>query len=307
MKNKHAAAIIGMAFCLAALTGCGGDTDVSAAMQEETETLEETESTSADEGQEEAEETEAPAPEGDMENRIYGEVVSVEEDSITIAVGTMAGGGPGESRPDEAEGTEAADTETADAEAADTEAESTETEDTETADTEAASTDTEDTESESTGAEEGEAPEEGTEPPSMLELTGEEQTISITQDTVIQKQSMGRPEGENGEAPEIPDGENGEAPELSGEENEETSETSGEESEETPEIPDEENGEAPEKPEGENGKPGEPMGEEISWEDLAEGDVVVITLDEDGNAASVTLMSMEMEQPEENNDTAGEQ
>lgn len=278
MKNKHAAAIIGMAFCLAALTGCGGDTDVSAAMQEETETLEETESTSADEGQEEAEETEAPAPEGDMENRIYGEVVSVEEDSITIAVGTMAGGVPGESRPDEAEGTETADTETADAEAADTE----------------------------------------TEPPSMLELTGEEQTISITQDTVIQKQSMGRPEGENGEAPEIPDGENGEAPELSGEESEETAEasgeeseetaeTSGEESEETPEIPDEENGEAPEKPEGENGEPGEPMGEEISWEDLAEGDVVVITLDEDGNAASVTLMSMEMEQPEENNDTAGEQ
>ena len=51
------------------------------------------------------------------------------------------------------------------------------------------------------------------------------------------------------------------------------------------------NGGVPEKPDG-NGQGAE--AEEISLSDIQEGDIVSITLDEDGNAASITVMSMEM-------------
>lgn len=113
----------------------------------------------------------------------------------------------------------------------------------------------------------------GGEAPSMLDLTGEEQTITITENTVITKQQGGAPQGQPGgdqnqngerEAPEKPDGDN----------------QSGSDSEE-----------APEKPEGDN-QPAE--SEEISLSDIQEGDIVSITLDEDGNAATITVQSMEM-------------
>ena len=113
----------------------------------------------------------------------------------------------------------------------------------------------------------------GGEAPSMLDLTGEEQTITITENTVITKQQGGAPQGQpggdqnqngEGEAPEKPDGDN----------------QSGSDSEE-----------APEKPEGDN-QPAE--SEEISLSDIQEGDIVSITLDEDGNAATITVQSMEM-------------
>lgn len=54
---------------------------------------------------------------------------------------------------------------------------------------------------------------------------------------------------------------------------------------------DSQDGEEPEKPDG-NGQSAE--AEEISLSDIQEGDIVSITLDEDGNAASITVMSMEM-------------
>ena len=59
------------------------------------------------------------------------------------------------------------------------------------------------------------------------------------------------------------------------------------------------NGEAPEKPDGEasdgQGAPdGAGQTEEITLDDIKEGDVVAITLDDDGNAATITVQSMEM-------------
>ena len=54
---------------------------------------------------------------------------------------------------------------------------------------------------------------------------------------------------------------------------------------------DSQDGEEPEKPDG-NGQSAE--AEEISLSDIQEGDIVSITLDEDGNAAFITVMSMEM-------------
>ena len=100
--------------------------------------------------------------------------------------------------------------------------------------------------------------------------TGEEQTIALTENTVIRKQTMGQP---GGEAPEMPEGE---APENGGasEQPEETPEN-GETSEQPEEVS--ENGgtsEQPEKPEGE--APAQEAGEEIVWSDLKEGDMAVI-------------------------------
>ena len=82
---------------------------------------------------------------------------------------------------------------------------------------------------------------------------GQGQTITITENTVITKQSGGMQQGQTGG--------------------------------------DGQNGGVPEKPDG-DGQGAE--AEEISLSDIQEGDVVSITLDEDGNAASITVMSMEM-------------
>lgn len=118
----------------------------------------------------------------------------------------------------------------------------------------------------------------------VSETDAEEQTIPITEDTVFLKQSMGQP-GETGEEPEKPDGEepsDGEA-------------TTGEE---------------PEKPDGEelqdgNKAPGET--EEITLEEITEGETVAITLNEEGNAVSVSLMSAGMGQPEGGQDKSPEE
>ena len=184
----------------------------------------------------------------------------------------------------------------------------------------------------------GEAPEkpEGDnqdgEAPSMLDLTGEEQTITVTADTVITKQAGGmqpggdgqnsdapeKPEGDDqsadssdGEAPEKPEGDDqsadssdGGAPEKSEGDDQSADSSDGgapEKSEGDDQSADSSDGEAPEKPDGdardggapeENGQSAE--AEEISLSDIQEGDTVSVTLDEDGNAASITVMSMEM-------------
>ena len=148
----------------------------------------------------------------------------------------------------------------------------------------------------------GEAPEkpEGDnqdgEAPSMLDLTGEEQTITVTADTVITKQAGGMQpggDGQNSDAPEKPEGDDQSADSSDGE--------APEKSEGDDQSADSSDGEAPEKPDGdardggapeENGQSAE--AEEISLSDIQEGDTVSVTLDEDGNAASITVMSMEM-------------
>ena len=102
---------------------------------------------------------------------------------------------------------------------------------------------------------------QGGEAPSMLDLTGEEQTITVTADTVITKQAGGMQPGGDGQNGGAPDGQPGG------------------------------NGQEGDAPDG-NGQSAE--AEEISLSDIQEGDIISITLDEDGNAASITVMSMEM-------------
>ena len=168
---------------------------------------------------------------------------------------------------------------------------------------------------------------QGGEAPSMLDLTGEEQTITVTADTVITKQAGGMQpggdgqnggapdgqpggNGQEGEAPEKPegDGQDSDSSDGAGDsqdgENADNGDAADADSQdgEAPEKPegDAQNGEAPEKPDGDqngdapdgNGQSAE--AEEISLFDIQEGDIVSITLDEDGNAASITVMSMEM-------------
>ena len=139
----------------------------------------------------------------------------------------------------------------------------------------------------------GGAPDEngqGGEAPSMLDLTGEEQTITITADTVITKQASGMQpggDGQNGGASEKPEGDGQNSDSSDGASDSQDAADDNQESENT----DSQDGEEPEKPDG-NGQSAE--AEEISLSDIQEGDIVSITLDEDGNAASITVMSMEM-------------
>lgn len=125
--------------------------------------------------------------------------------------------------------------------------------------------------------------------PDLIDLTGEEQEIKITDDTTISQQKFGGGRGGQGTPPEPPTGEI--------------------ESGETP------NGEVPtgERPEmgSENGekKGGEFQTETISLDDISEGDIVKITLDDDGNAAEITVMSMGRDsgQQPEQSETSTEQ
>lgn len=199
--------------------------------------------TAADAANDESGEADASDENGDesQENVVLGEVKSVSDSEITIAVGTMKEmdqpGGDGQN---------------------------------------------------------GGAPDEngqGGEAPSMLDLTGEEQTITITADTVITKQASGMQpggDGQNGGASEKPEGDGQNSDSSDGASDSQDAADDNQESENT----DSQDGEEPEKPDG-NGQSAE--AEEISLSDIQEGDIVSITLDEDGNAASITVMSMEMD------------
>ena len=199
--------------------------------------------TAADAANDESGEADASDENGDesQENVVLGEVKSVSDSEITIAVGTMKEmgqpGGDGQNG----------------------------------------------------GAPDGNG--QGGEAPSMLELTGEEQTITITADTVITKQAGGMQpggDGQNGGAPEKPEGDGQSSDSSDGASDSQDAADDNQESENT----DSQDGEEPEKPDG-NGQSAE--AEEISLSDIQEGDIVSITLDEDGNAASITVMSMEMD------------
>ena len=227
MQYKHLAMIMGVMITATSV----GFTATVFAEESKTESTQDAGDTTEDiaETSDEDAEKKNDDTEQTKENEILGEVKSVEDGKITIAVGTrkeMAH--PGEQPQGEENG-------------------------------------------EAPEKPEGEAPDgngdgQGTpdgEAPSMLDLTGEEQEITVTDSTVITKQSMGGGQGASGgEAPEKPEGEapdsNGQAPDSQG-----ASDVAG-------------------------------QTEEITLDDIKEGDVVAITLDDDGNAATITVQSMDM-------------
>ena len=224
MQYKHLAMIMGVMITATSV----GFTATVFAEESKTESTQDAGDTTEDTAEASDAKTD-DSKEETNENEILGEVKSVEDGKITIAVGTrkeMAH--PGEQPQGEENG-------------------------------------------EAPEKPEGEAPDgngdgQGTpdgEAPSMLDLTGEEQEITVTDSTVITKQSMGGGQGASGgEAPEKPEGEapdsNGQAPDSQG-----ASDVAG-------------------------------QTEEITLDDIKEGDVVAITLDDDGNAATITVQSMDM-------------
>lgn len=171
------------------------------------------------------------------ENAIYGEVSAVGEQSITIQVGTLQMGNmqergerPDGEMPERPEGESAGNGEAPD-------------------------------------FEKGEMPGRGGR--SMLELTGEEQEISVTSDTVITRMSMGG----FGGGMRRENSENSEFQEMSGDS-------------ERPQRPQsvEAQGNGGERPQMET--------EEITLHDISEGDTVTVVLDESGNAEQINVMSM---------------
>ena len=122
-------------------------------------------------------------------------------------------------------------------------------------------------------------------------VLGEVKSVSDSEITIAvgTMKEMGQPggDGQNGGAPEKPEGDGQSSDSSDGASDSQDAADDNQESENT----DSQDGEEPEKPDG-NGQSAE--AEEISLSDIQEGDIVSITLDEDGNAASITVMSMEM-------------
>ena len=250
MKYKHLAMIMGVIITATSV----GSTAIAFAADSKTESTKEAGDTAEDTTDSSDENTDKDSKKETDENEILGEVKSVADGKITIAVGTrkeMDQRGEAPEKPEDSdaksEDEKEADDESADVdETANEAAKDAETKD-KTSDTKEDTAENLDKDSvkDNQGAPDGEAP-------SMLDLTGEEQEITVTDSTIITKQTMDGGQGApDGNAPEKPDGE---APDGSGAD----------------------------------------QSEEITLNDIKEGDVVSITLDDDGNAATITVQSMEI-------------
>ena len=260
MKYKHLAMIMGVMITATSV----GSTATVFAEESKTESTQDAGDTTEDiaETSDEDAEKKNDDTEQTKENEILGEVKSVEDGKITIAVGTrkeMAH--PGE-QPQSGENGEAPEKPEGEAP---------------------------DGNGDGQGTPDGEAP-------SMLDLTGEEQEITVTDSTVITKQSMGGGQGApGGEAPEKPDGDNGETPEKPDGDNADDNADAKPEDTDDSEKTDASDSEKPdgEAPDGNGQAPdGAGQTEEITLDDIKEGDVVAITLDDDGNVATITVQSM---------------
>ncbi len=233
MKKKYLAAILGVMMAATSVTACGtatADTKETASESSENKDTEDTaaesaESTeSSDDSTQSSDKEDSDKEDSDEEDVTYGEVKSVEDGKLTIAVGTMKEMGGNGQAPggDQGETPEKPDDSSTDGNG------------------------------QAPGGDQGEAP-------SMLDLTGDEMTVTVTDDTVITKESAGGPGG----------------------------------------APGGNQGEAPEKPDGDNGNGGAPDGgssqsETIELSDIQEGDIVAITTDDDGNALTIKVQSTDM-------------
>ena len=300
MKYKHLAILMGVMITATSV----GSTATAFAADSKTESTQDADDTIEDTA-EASDEKADDSKEETNENEILGEVKSVEDGKITIAVGTRKEmSQPGE-QPQGGENSEAPEKPDGDDAKADgdakgsKDADSEKTDDASTDESSDTDEETEDTEStddaSADNTDKGEAPDgngdgQGTpdgEAPSMLDLTGEEQEITVTDSTVITKQSMGGGQGApGGEAPEKPDGDNADDnADAKSEDTDDSEKTDASDSEKPDgEAPDG-NGQAPD---------GAGQTEEITLDDIKEGDVVAITLDDDGNAATITVQSMDM-------------
>lgn len=274
MKKKYLAAILGVMIATTSVTACGAATTETTTNTTESSENKETEDTKA-ESEESADDSDSSADadkeDSDEEDVTYGEVKSVEDGKITIAVGTMkdmGGNGGAPEKPDE-NGSGDASADTSDAESTESDSKDAESDKTDSKDGDSTDNgeapekpdgDNADGNGGAPGGDQGEAP-------SMLDLTGDEMTVTVTDDTVITKESAegpgGAPGGNQGQVPEKPDGDNG-----------------------NNQAPGGDQGGAPD---GNNSQ-----SETIELSDIQEGDIVAITTDDDGNALTIKVQSTDM-------------
>lgn len=245
MKNKYAAIVLGLALTISSCPVYAAENTTEATTNAENSL--ETETTSDSEAE---------------ENTVLGQVTAVNDDSITIAIGTQkemqAPGGDGQGQAPDGNGDQQTPPEKPDDSNGDSSDQQTPPEKPEGSSEEGFSEN--DTVSADSGngkapeapASNGAPDENGQGQPSMLDLTGKEQTITVTSDTVITRQTMQDP-GSNGQ---------GQAPDGNG-------------------APD---GQAPDG--------SADSSETLSLSDLKEGDIVSVVLNDDGTAASITVQSM---------------
>lgn len=268
MKKKYIAILLGLTLGMTTLAGCSGTSTSTNSTTQESQSV-----TGATE-------TSAKTVSGAETADVYGEVTAVSEDSITIKVGTMKqmekpddAGAPGDSSnaqsPDDKTDSDSAEKESENQDSSENKSDS--------------SSDSQNAQPPANMEQPGG---DGQGTPSMLDLTDEEKEIKITDDTVIVRSSMGGmaggPQGNGGTPPEMP----------------------GNNSDSSNDLSDNNNSQPPAKPEdssdssdnsGNGGAPDmQQETEEISLSDISEGDTVAITYDEDGNAAKITVISMEM-------------
>lgn len=253
MKKKYLAAILGVMMAATSVTVCGAATTETTTNTTESSENKETEDTTV-ESAESTDDSDSSADvdkeDSDEEDVTYGEVKSVEDGKIIIAVGTMKEMGGNGGAPGGDASSDTADKSDAEAASDDSSDEAQEKPDGDNADGNGGTP----------GGDQGEAP-------SMLDLTGDEMTVTVTDDTVITKESAGgpggAPGGNQGEAPEKPDGDNG-------------------------------NGQAPGGDQGGAPDGNNSQSETIELSDIQEGDIVAITTDDDGNALTIKVQSSDM-------------
>ena len=274
MKKKYLAAILGIMMATASVTACGAattETTTNTAESSDNKGTEDTTAESAESTDDSDSSADADKEDSDEEDVTYGEVKSVEDGKITIAVGTMkdmGGNGGAPEKPDE-NGSGDASADTSDAESTESDSKDAESDKTDSKDgnstdngeaPEKPDGDNADGNGGAPGGDQGEAP-------SMLDLTGDEMTVTVTDDTVITKESAegpgGAPGGNQGEAPEKSDGDNG-----------------------NNQAPGGDQGGAPD---GNNSQ-----SETIELSDIQEGDIVAITTDDDENALTIKVQSTDM-------------
>lgn len=274
MKKKYLAAILGIMMATASVTACGAattETTTNTAESSDNKGTEDTTAESAESTDDSDSSADADKEDSDEEDVTYGEVKSVEDGKITIAVGTMkdmGGNGGAPEKPDE-NGSGDASADTSDAESTESDSKDAESDKTDSKDGDSTDNgeapekpdgDNADGNGGAPGGDQGEAP-------SMLDLTGDEMTVTVTDDTVITKESAegpgGAPGGNQGEAPEKSDGDNG-----------------------NNQAPGGDQGGAPD---GNNSQ-----SETIEFSDIQEGDIVAITTDDDGNALTIKVQSTDM-------------
>ena len=274
MKKKYLAAILGIMMATASVTACGAattETTTNTAESSDNKGTEDTTAESAESTDDSDSSADADKEDSDEEDVIYGEVKSVEDGKITIAVRTMkdmGGNGGAPEKPDE-NGSGDASADTSDAESTESDSKDAESDKTDSKDGDSTDNgeapekpdgDNADGNGGAPGGDQGEAP-------SMLDLTGDEMTVTVTDDTVITKESAegpgGAPGGNQGEAPEKSDGDNG-----------------------NNQAPGGDQGGAPD---GNNSQ-----SETIELSDIQEGDIVAITTDDDGNALTIKVQSTDM-------------